>query len=129
MAVARFALAASLLLAAGFWTGLRYQQTDVAVPADVATVESPSTVLVRLVLVHPDARSVAVAGDFNGWDAERSPLMRSESGIWTAMLPLNEGRYHYMFVVDGQQWVPDPLAEETSLDGFGARNSVLDVEI
>jgi hypothetical protein len=44
-------------------------------------------------------------------------------------LPVKPGRYHYMYVVDGREWVADPLATETSLDGFGGQNSVLDVMI
>src|SRR5919106_5572716 len=32
----------------------------------------------------PNALSVAVAGDFNGWSAERHPLMPEEGGIWSA---------------------------------------------
>ena len=121
------AAAASLLLAAGFWGGREYARPDAS--ASVASEQPGATVLVRLVLLDSSARSVAVAGDFNGWDAARSPLERTESGVWTAMLPLSAGRYQYMFLVDGQRWVPDPLAAETSGDGFGAANSVLDVEL
>jgi hypothetical protein len=33
-----------------------------------------------------------------------------------------------MFVVDGKQWVTDPLAADENFDGFGAKNAVLDVE-
>jgi len=85
-------------------------------------------ILVRLVLLHPNAGSVSVAGDFNGWDPTRTPLQRGEGGLWTVTLPLKPGRYHYMYVVDGRHWVTDPLASEVGLDGFGAQNAVLDVE-
>jgi hypothetical protein len=34
-----------------------------------------------------------------------------------------------MFLVDGTRWVADPMASETSSDGFGATNSVLDAEV
>jgi hypothetical protein len=34
-----------------------------------------------------------------------------------------------MFVIDGKQWVADPLAEEGTGDGFGSQNAVLDVAI
>jgi hypothetical protein len=122
------AAAASLLLAIGFWVG-RVSDGRTSPPDASVAADSGSTVLVRLVLVDPQARSVSVAGDFNGWDPARTPLERTEGGLWTAMLPLESGRYHYMFFVDGQTWVPDPFAAETSLDGFGAQNSVLDVEL
>jgi hypothetical protein len=86
-------------------------------------------VFVRLVLLQPDARSVSVAGDFNGWNPGQTKLERSEGGMWTATIALKPGRYQYMFVIDGKQWIADPLAEEGAGDGFGAQNAVLDVAI
>ncbi len=88
-----------------------------------------SKVYVRLVLLQPDARSVSVAGDFNDWNPGQTKLERSEGGMWTATIALKPGRYQYMFVIDGKQWVADPLAEEGAGDGFGAQNAVLDVAI
>lgn len=84
-------------------------------------------VMVRLVMLEPQARSVAVAGDFNGWQPQKTPLQRTEDGAWTVTLQVKPGRYHYMFVVDGQEWITDPFAGEYSSDGFGAKNAVLDV--
>ncbi len=86
-------------------------------------------VFVRLVLLQPGARSVSVAGDFNGWNPDQTKLERSESGMWTATIVLKPGRYQYMFVIDGKQWIPDPLAIDGTNDGFGAQNAVLDVSI
>lgn len=88
-----------------------------------------SKVYVRLVLLQPDARSVSVAGDFNDWNPGQTKLERSEGGMWTATIALKPGRYQYMFVIDGNQWVADPLAEEGTGDGFGSQNAVLDVAI
>ena len=88
-----------------------------------------STVFVRLVLLQPGAKSVSVAGDFNGWNPGQTQLERSEGGLWTATIPLKPGRYQYMFVIDGKQWIADPLAAEGAGDGFGAQNAVLDVSI
>lgn len=50
-------------------------------------------------------------------------------GMWTATLPRKPGRYQYMFVFDGKQWIADPLAGEASGDGFGVENAVRDVSI
>ena len=88
-----------------------------------------SRVFVRLVLLQPGARSVSVAGDFNGWNPDQTKLERSEGGMWTATISLKPGRYQYMFVIDGKQWIPDPLAIDGTNDGFGAQNAVLDVSI
>ncbi len=93
--------------------------------AAAAPVSTP--VLVRLVVLQPDARTVDVAGDFNGWDPARTPLEQTANGAWTVTIPLEPGRYEYMFVVDGTRWVGDPFAVEQIDDGFGARNAVLDV--
>jgi hypothetical protein len=92
-----------------------------------ASAPAPATVLVRLVVVHPGARMVQAAGDFNGWNPERTPLEPVSSGAWTVTIPLEPGRYEYMFVVDGQEWIADPFAVEQADDGFGSRNAVLDV--
>ena len=94
----------------------------------VGTTQQP-TVFVRLVLLQPVAQSVSVAGDFNGWDPTQTKLERSDGGVWTATIPLKPGRYQYMFVIDGKQWIADPLAAEETTDGFGAQNAVLDVAI
>jgi hypothetical protein len=100
-------------------------------PAQTASFapDQGSKVFVRLVLLQPGARSVSVAGDFNGWNPAETKLERSEGGLWTATIALKPGRYQYMFVIDGKQWIADPLAEEGSGDGFGAQNAVLDVAI
>lgn len=87
------------------------------------------TVFVRLILLQPRARSVSVAGDFNGWNPARTRLERTGDGMWSATIPLKPGRYQYMFVIDGKQWIADPLAAEEATDGFGAQNAVLDVGI
>lgn len=93
------------------------------------TKQAAPQVFVRLVLLQPGARSVSVAGDFNGWNPAHTPLERSDGGMWTATIPLKPGRYQYMFVIDGKQWIADPLATEAETDGFGAQNAVLDVDI
>ena len=80
---------------------------------------------VEFVLHAPDARSVAVAGDFNDWNATVTPLLRREGGLWVARVPLPAGRYEYTFVVDGATWMPDPAAPAAPAGDFGATNSVL----
>ena len=108
----------------------------VEVPMTVPQVQTTSftsapdpKIWVRLVLLRPDAQSVAVAGDFNGWNPAQTKLEPSDEGIWTVTLSLNPGRYEYMFVIDGEQWVADPFATEETVDGFGSKNAVLDVAI
>jgi hypothetical protein len=121
----------ALLAVWGMVTGRIPSRPGTAAPpasvAASATAPAPSTVLVRLVVLQPGARTVQVAGDFNGWNPVQTPLEQISSGAWTVTLPLEPGRYEYMFVVDGQQWIADPFAAEQNDDGFGSRNAVLEV--
>jgi hypothetical protein len=76
------------------------------------------------VLVAPQAAKVSLVGDFNDWDASKSPLVRvPNSGLWKVAVPVPAGRHLYQFVVDGN-WVPDPGAPVAGDDGFGRTNSV-----
>jgi len=72
--------------------------------------------------------TVAIAGDFNGWNPQANLLEDPEGdGIWTGTLKLEPGRYEYMFVLDGEKWFPDPNALRYVKDGFGDRNAVLEI--
>lgn len=81
---------------------------------------------VDFVLHWPDARSVCVAGTFNGWDPQQTTLNRESNGIWKATVALSPGRYEYRFVVDGQ-WVSDPNAQASVPNNYGSTNSVVAV--
>ena len=74
------------------------------------------------------AHTVAIAGDFNGWDPQANLLEDPEGdGIWTGTLKLEPGKYEYMFVLDGEKWFPDPNALRYVKDGFGNRNAILEI--
>jgi len=74
------------------------------------------------------AHTVAIAGDFNNWDPRMNTLEDPEGdGIWTATLKLEPGRYEYMFVMDGEKWLPDPNALRYVKDGFGNKNAILEI--
>jgi len=74
------------------------------------------------------AHTVAIAGDFNGWNPQANILEDLEGdGIWTGTLKLEPGRYEYMFVLDGEKWFPDPNALRYVKDGFGNKNAILEI--
>jgi glycosidase len=56
------------------------------------------------------ARSVTVAGSFNGWNKSANPMTKADSGAWTATLDLEPGPVQYKFVVNDDTWVSDPNA-------------------
>lgn len=74
----------------------------------------------------PEAHSVAVVGAFNDWQPEATPLSDDDhDGVWNARVILPAGQHEYMFVVDGERWVADPLAGRYVDDGFGRQNAVM----
>lgn len=70
-----------------------------------------------------NARSVRIAGSFNGW--KPVPMERSGSGIWYHFLPAASSSRNitYKFMVDGI-WTPDPLNEDRVDDRVGSYLSV-----
>ncbi len=73
-----------------------------------------------------EAQTIAVAGDFNGWNTSANQLEDPEGdGIWTGKMHLKPGRYEYMLVIDNSKWVTDPNTKVYADDGFGSKNAVL----
>lgn len=82
---------------------------------------------VMFTTLYPRAGTVQIAGDFNNWQPENTPLQKvSKNGVWQIKLPMNKGKYRYRLVVDGQ-WQQDPYNEFTELNPYGEYNSVLEV--
>jgi hypothetical protein len=72
------------------------------------------------------AQSVSVIGTFNAWKAQGFEMQPDrDSKRWTLTVSLPEGRYEYVFLVDGQKMILDPEALIHQADGFGNQNSVL----
>jgi 1,4-alpha-glucan branching enzyme len=86
-----------------------------------------STTAVHLEYTDPTAAAVGVAGTFNDWRPEATPMIALGDGRWMKELTLPPGVYEYRIVADGE-WMADPLAGETKPNPFGGRNSVLKVE-
>ena len=86
----------------------------------------PQTVSVKFTLTKPDAKSVSVCGEFNGWSVGATPMKRRRDGQWETVLELKPGRYQYKFVVDGE-WLHDPVARESITNPHGSLNSVIAV--
>ena len=82
---------------------------------------------IRLQFAHPTAAAVCVAGTFNDWRPEATPMVAIGEGRWMKELTLPPGVYEYRIVADGE-WMPDPLTPETTPNAFGGMNSVLRIE-
>ena len=80
------------------------------------------------VTLYPRAKSVQIAGDFNNWKPEDTPMEKiNNNGVWQTKLPLNRGKYRYRLVVDGQ-WQQDPYNEQIEINPYGEYNSVIEVK-
>jgi len=97
-----------------------------AVVAPAPKPTATKTVDVAFVLFEPDAKQVALGGDFNRWASDATPMKRHNGGRWEIAVALAPGRYEYKFVVDGH-WMPDPLAYENVWNQHGTLNSVIEV--
>ncbi|MFO7653503.1 MAG: alpha-amylase family glycosyl hydrolase [Candidatus Krumholzibacteriia bacterium] len=106
----------SLVFAALTWTVMA---AALAAPADAAEVEFAHRA--------PGAKAVYLAGSFNDWDPAARPMSDEDGdGTWTAVVELAPGTHQYKFVVDGD-WHADPGNPTGVDDGFGGRNSVVEV--
>ena len=82
----------------------------------------------------PEAKAVFVAGTFNDWKPDATPLHRhSSADEWTVIVPLPPGHHEFKFVVDGQ-WCCEPGCEheyhgcpKCCPNSLGTMNRVLEV--
>ena len=104
--------------------GARTTVQPVAESVDRAAQEKP--VAVQFVLDAAAAKSVALVGDFNGWNGSATPLARdSASGAWSVVAAVPPGRHVYAFLVDGKVWTLDPRAPKAKDSDYGAEQSVV----
>ncbi|MEW5976334.1 MAG: glycogen-binding domain-containing protein [Acidobacteriota bacterium] len=81
----------------------------------------------------PEAQSVYLAGMFNDWNPEVTPMTRNEQGTWRVSLELSPGHYEYKFVLDGE-WCCEPRCQgdrscpKCVTNPYGTMNRVLKVQ-
>ncbi|MBD3179326.1 MAG: hypothetical protein GF417_06830, partial [Candidatus Latescibacteria bacterium] len=84
---------------------------------------SADSVRVRFRLHYPGAGTVNLAGDFNQWcnpsgsciDTGIDPMSDTNGdSIWVLEKKLSQDYHEYKFVVDGCQWLSDPLNPDTN---------------
>ena len=98
--------------------------TSVAVSAPNKSEES-SLKEVTFSIKAPTAREIYVVGDFNHWKInDESRLAQFNDGRWEKRVGLNQGRYKYKFVVDGE-WILDSQNSEREQNTFGTFDSVV----
>ena len=85
-------------------------------------------VAIREFFLHaPEAGSVYLLGDFNGWQkTESSCLAKMENGDWSGHFTLDRGKYRYKFLVDNE-WIRDPNNGRCETNVFGTKDSILEL--
>ena len=63
--------------------------------------------------INPAAHAVAIAGTFNDWRPQVTPMIKMSDGRWRKILVVAPGTYEYTFVVDGH-WVDQFTSKESS---------------
>lgn len=81
----------------------------------------------------PAAQQVFLAGTFNDWKPDVTPMVRGSDGNWSVGLKLSPGRYEFKFVVDGV-WCRESGSDDGIDRGlgcvpneFGTMNRVIEV--
>lgn len=68
---------------------------------------------------------IAIAGGWNGWDAETTIMTRNaDLGVWQALVRLPAGRHAYRLVIDGR-WSTDPHNDQTETNPLGEANNLV----
>ena len=81
----------------------------------------------------PEAQTVFLAGTFNEWSSEVTPLNRHTDGHWQTTLRLPLGHHEFKFIVDGQWCCEAGCEHEYSgcpkcvPNAFGTMNRVLEM--
>jgi len=89
----------------------------------ISTLTGYRPVELKFYALRENPKTVAVAGDFSDWNSLQ--MERKNDNCWVITLKVKPGKYQYSFVIDGNEWVPDPGSPRQVEDGFGGVNSVL----
>lgn len=81
---------------------------------------------VRFTVDAPGAKQVFLVGSFNGWKKDATPMkVVGGAALWWVDIPLQEGEYTFMYLIDGAQWITPPSADDFITDEFGHTNGVV----
>jgi 5'-AMP-activated protein kinase regulatory beta subunit len=72
-----------------------------------------------------EAENVFLAGTFNDWSIDATPMKKGKDGHWTVSLELPPGRHEFKFVVDGN-WHCESNCVPNE---YGTMNQIVDVDL
>ena len=73
--------------------------------------------------------SVAVVGDFNDWDPEKTLMkLNKKKGVWSKTISLKpDHAYEFRYYIDERLWQNDEAADRYTPNPYFSENSVLEV--
>ena len=74
----------------------------------------------------PQAKSVSLVGDFNGWNPAANRMKQMPDHSWLLSVELKHGHHRYAFLVDGVLTL-DPRAQGITRNDKGERVSLVPV--
>jgi enterochelin esterase-like enzyme len=109
------------------WTKGELQLSELELDSFFKTNASPLILYGRAYFFYKgNAKKLLICGDFNQWSLDSIHSMKSlDKGYWSIDLPFDpKAQLEYKFVLNGEEWILDPLNPNTSIGGFG-ENSLL----
>lgn len=79
---------------------------------------------VEFCFYRPEATSVSLVGDFNGWQRDADPMQADKDGWWHCRRRMSPGVYQFKYYADGQ-WYLDYAAFGLERGPFGWNSVVL----
>jgi len=73
-----------------------------------------------------NADKVSVAGEFNGWDINATPMNKTLNGFEVEIELEKAKTYQFRYVLNGTTWINDPY-RKTVDNGMGECNSVIEL--
>jgi 1,4-alpha-glucan branching enzyme len=75
-----------------------------------------------------DTETAYLVGEFNDWDTTSHPMRRSKDGSFKLTLSLKPGhKYGFRYLLDGNRWMNDGLADAYQPNPFGGEDSIVQV--
>ena len=73
------------------------------------------------------AESIALVGDFNGWDIHSHPFTRArDDENWQVTVELERGKsYQFCYLINNTEWQTDAQADGSAPNPFGGENSII----
>lgn len=69
---------------------------------------------------------ITLVGDFNDWNLQSHPFVRTRSGEWTITMDLEPPRaYQFRYFQGNDQWIDDPDADAYVHNVYGSNNFVV----